>query len=156
MTQVPNYSSDSYSSDGYFAPEPQQRQPKPTQVYTLSDDQFRLLIMAKALANISRTSPPALNQLVSNLFAGRGRAYVLDLGNMRMLYRFEFLLQPYEIAIITQSGVIPHTSGVKCFYQHGVMQNYFGFKNPNPSKLNAYKPASFGCFFNTNNLLEMS
>ena len=128
----------------------------PTQVYALSDTQFRTLIMAKALANISRTSPPALNQLVTNLFAGRGRAYVLDLGHMMMLYRFEFLLNPYEVAIITQSGAIPHTSGVRCFYQHGLMQNYLGFKNSNPSKLNQYKPTSFGGFFSSDNLKAMA
>ena len=127
-----------------------------TQVYRLEDTQYRTLILAKALANICRTSPPQLNQLVTNLFKDRGRAYVLDLGAMSMLYRFEFLLTVWEIAIITQSGVIPHTSGVRCYYQHGMMQNYMGFKNPNPSKLNSYKPMKFGCFFDNRNLKVMA
>ena len=83
-----------------------------TQNYALSDTAYRQLILVKALANISRTSAPALNQLLQNMFAGRGRCYVNDQGGMQMRYTFEFVLTPYEFAIMTQSGALPRPAGV--------------------------------------------
>ncbi|WP_408443453.1 DUF2612 domain-containing protein [Paraburkholderia sediminicola] len=56
-----------------------------TQNYSLSDDAFRTLILVKALANITDGSIPSYNRLLQNLFAGRGRCYVNDLGNMRQV-----------------------------------------------------------------------
>lgn len=83
-----------------------------TQTYLLGDDAYRQLILVKALANISATTAPSLNQLLQNLFANRGRCYVNDLGNMQLRYTFEFLLTPLELAIMTQSGAVPRPSGV--------------------------------------------
>lgn len=45
---------------------------------TLTDEQYRLLIFAKAAANITDNSIPAVNQILMNLFPNRGNAYVLD------------------------------------------------------------------------------
>jgi hypothetical protein len=83
-----------------------------TSTYRLADDAYRQLILVKALANISATNAPSLNQLLQNMFAGRGRCYVNDLGGMSMRYTFEFLLTPYEFAIMTQSGALPRPAGV--------------------------------------------
>lgn len=76
------------------------------------DDAFRELIMLKALSNISESTSPAINQLLTNWMSGRGRCYVTDRGNMEMVYVFEFLLQPFEIAIIQQSGIFLRPAGV--------------------------------------------
>lgn len=83
-----------------------------TQTYRLSDDAYRQLILVKALANISATNAPSINQLLQNLFAGRGRCYVNDTGNMTLRYTFEFLLTPYEFAIMTQADALPRPAGV--------------------------------------------
>ena len=83
-----------------------------TQTYRLGDDAYRQLILVKALANISATNAPSINQLLQNLFAGRGRCYVNDLGGMALRYVFEFDLTPYEFAIMTQSGALPRPAGV--------------------------------------------
>ena len=118
-----------------------------TSNYELSDNAYRLLIFAKAAANICDGSIPAINQILMNLFPGRGNAFVTDgrnaptigtyfgfaegyaagfnqaqfgdflsfptlPGNMTMVYTFEFALQPFEIAIVTQSGVLPKPAGV--------------------------------------------
>lgn len=82
--------------------------------YALSDDAFRLLIYAKALANISNGSIPAINQILLNLFPGRGNCYVTDGGNMSMTYTFHFspALSAVEFAIVSQSGVLPKPVGV--------------------------------------------
>lgn len=46
--------------------------------YTLTDNQYRELIFAKALSNICDSSIPVINQMLMNLFPGRGNAYVTD------------------------------------------------------------------------------
>lgn len=83
-----------------------------TQNFTLSDDAFRTLIFAKALANISDGSIPSINQLLLNLFPNRGNCFVQDNGKMSMTYVFEFPLDPVEIAIVSSSGVLPKSTGV--------------------------------------------
>jgi hypothetical protein len=83
-----------------------------TSNYSLSDDAFRTLIFAKALANISDGSIKALNQLLINLFPNRGNAYVTDGLDMTMTYSFSFTLSPVELAIVSQSGVLPKPTGV--------------------------------------------
>lgn len=83
-----------------------------TQTYKLADDAYRQLILVKALANISSTDAPTINRLLQNMFAGRGRCYVNDLGGMMMRYAFEFQLTSYEFAIMTQSGALPRPAGV--------------------------------------------
>lgn len=86
--------------------------PSATRVYRLGDDAYRQLILIKALANIVTTNAASTNQLLQNLFAGRGRCYVNDLGSMQLRYTFEFALTDYEFAIMTQSGVLPRPAGV--------------------------------------------
>lgn len=80
--------------------------------YAQDDNAFRELILLKALSNISTSSAPAINQLLQNWMSGRGRCYVTDLGNMEMAYVFEFVLQPFEIDILTQGGIFLRPAGV--------------------------------------------
>lgn len=96
--------------------------------YNLPDDGYRTLILTKALANIVSTSSRSINKLLQNLFPGRGRAYVRDLGGMSMQFVFNFALTPVEYAILTQSGVLPHPAGV--FYSVIVVPvaHLFGFR----------------------------
>lgn len=79
---------------------------------SLTDDAFRVLIFAKALANISDGSIPAINQLLINLFPGLGNCYVTDGLNMTMTYTFEFALTDVQLAIVQNSGVLPKPTGV--------------------------------------------
>lgn len=81
-------------------------------VYYLSDTAYQSLILLKALSNISRATAPAINQLLLNWLGAGSRAYVIDLGNMEMGYVFEFTLEPYQLAIIQQSGIFLRPAGV--------------------------------------------
>lgn len=83
-----------------------------TDNYALSDDAFRTLIFAKALSNISNGSIQSINQILLNLFPGRGNCYATDEGGMEMTYTFAFELTAVERAIIGQSGVLPKPVGV--------------------------------------------
>ena len=98
-----------------------------TNTYRLADDAYRTLILAKALRNISRSDAKTANNLLQNLFAGRGRCYVNDLGGMEMRYTFEFQLTDYEFAIITQSGVMPRPAGVMAYILQVPNDGAFGF-----------------------------
>lgn len=112
-----------------------------TIAFELPDDAYRVLILTKALGNISATTAPALNQLLRNLFPGRGRCYVRDLGNMAMQFVFNFALTTVEFAILTQSGALPHPAGV--FYSVLVIrQGLFGFQGQGAS----VRPFNFGVF----------
>lgn len=86
--------------------------------YSLSDDAYRQLILTKAAANITDGSIPALNQLVLNMFAGRGDSYVEDLGGMAMRYTFDFAFTPVDVTLVVNSGVLPHPSGVAVSYSY--------------------------------------
>lgn len=82
--------------------------------YALSDEAFRLLIMAKAAANITDGSIPAINAILMATFPGRGRAWVADNLDMTLTYTFDFSppMTPVETAIVSQSGVLPRPTGV--------------------------------------------
>lgn len=114
-----------------------------TQAYELNDTAYRTLILTKALANIVATNAPSLNALLRNLFPGRGRAYVLDLGNMSMRFVFEFSLTNIEYAILTQSGALPHPAGVSFSVLVIPSVHLFGFQEAGPS---AY-PFDYGVFY---------
>lgn len=83
-----------------------------TSNFELADDAFRVLIFAKALSNISDGSIPSINQILLNLFPGRGNCYVTDGNDMTMTYMFVFTLTAVELAIVSQTGVLPKPVGV--------------------------------------------
>lgn len=112
-----------------------------TSNYALADEPYRLLILAKAAANITNGSIPAINRILMSLFPNRGNCFVTDgtppvdtfgfqeatnlsgfgqspfysgapLPNMVMTYTFNFALTPVELAIVQQSGVLPKPVGV--------------------------------------------
>jgi hypothetical protein len=81
--------------------------------FTLSDASYRKLLNAKALANITNGTIPALNQILITLFSGNGgNAFVTDTGHMTMTYTFNFVLSPVDAAIVINSGVLPKPVGV--------------------------------------------
>ena len=80
--------------------------------YSLSDDAFRQLIMAKAAANIWDGSIPGLNMILNLLFPGQGEVYVTDGLDMTMTYTFSWALTPVQTSIVINSGVLPRPSGV--------------------------------------------
>lgn len=94
-----------FNTDSFYTGDPT------TGNYALIDQAFRVLILAKALANISDGSIPGINQILINLFPGRGNCYVTDGPGKAMTYTFEFTLTPVEFAIVATSGVLPRPSG---------------------------------------------
>lgn len=87
-----------------------------TSNYRLSDDGFRQLIYAKALANITDGSVTSLNAILMTIFAGQGDAWVEESGGMSMVYSFNFIPTPVQISLIQNSGVLPRPAGVHVTY----------------------------------------
>lgn len=83
-----------------------------TDRYALSDDAYRLLIYAKALANISDGGCQSINKILLALFPGRGNCYVQDNGDMSLTYVFNFVLTTVEISIVSTTGVLPRPAGI--------------------------------------------
>lgn len=75
----------------------------------LTDDAYRMLLMAKAALNITDASIPSINAILLNLF---GQGYVIDNLDMTMAYHFPEALSPVETSIVFQSGVLPKPCGV--------------------------------------------
>lgn len=109
--------------------------------YVLDDPSFRTLILIKALANITDCSIPSLNALLSKLFAGRGRTYVIDHANMTMDMVFEFYLLPFEYAIVAASLAVPHPAGVLVNIVQIGAADIFGFNG------SSFQPFDQGTFF---------
>ena len=84
---------------------------------TLEDEMYRLLLLYKALANISSDTPAALNALLSTLVATGagglpGRAYVLEVAPMVIRLVFEDFLSPVQLAVFEAAGTLARGAGV--------------------------------------------
>lgn len=76
---------------------------------SLTDDAFRVLLMAKAALNITDAAAPSINRILLALF---GDGYVRDNLDMTMTYVFTVPLNPVQTAIVFNSGVLPRPCGV--------------------------------------------
>lgn len=94
--------------------------------YLLTDNDFRTVILVKALSNIIRATPQAYNRLLTILFAGQGMTYAIDGLDMSMRFTFNFLLSPINLAIIKQSGILALPTGVRADV-HVSLPSTFGF-----------------------------
>lgn len=79
---------------------------------TLTDAQFRPVVLAKAATNIWDGSIPGFNAILLALFQGRGTPWVVDNGNMSITLNFPFALTSLDLAIINNSGCLPQPTGV--------------------------------------------
>ena len=80
--------------------------------YALTDNAYRMLILTKAFANISNCAIPSYNKMLMGLFPGRGNAFVVDQGGMRMQLTFQFVLSAVEVNILKYSGAFSTPTGV--------------------------------------------
>jgi hypothetical protein len=86
--------------------------PTASNVYVLQDNAYRLLIMMKAASNITDGSLQDINRIVSTLFADRGAVSVVHVGTMHLRFVVEFVLQPFEKALLLMEDVPPKPAGV--------------------------------------------
>lgn len=80
--------------------------------YSVADDTYRLMILAKAALNITNCSIPSVNAILRALFPNYGNVYVRDNRDMTMTYVFSATPTKVDYAIVTQSGALPKPAGV--------------------------------------------
>lgn len=80
--------------------------------FQLTDPDFRQLILAKALSNVTDGSIPSFNAILLALFPLRGNCFIADPQNMTAVVTFQFTLNPIELAIVQQKDVLPYPCGV--------------------------------------------
>jgi hypothetical protein len=114
-----------------------------TNSYILTDDAFRLLILIKALSNISASASYNYNKILMQLFPNRGNAYITHVDTMQSRLVFEFQLQPFEIAILRDSGALSPPTGVNFDIMIISLPNVFGFAEAG----NMMAPFGHGAFF---------
>ena len=85
---------------------------------TLTDVQFRPVVLAKIATNVWDGSIAGFNKILLGLFQGRGTPWVIDNGNMSITLNFPFALTALDTAIITSSGCLPQPTGVVVNIQH--------------------------------------
>lgn len=86
-------------------------------VITLDDELFRLLLLYKALANISPSDAATQNKLLSVLIdtgvGGFGNvAYVLEIDTMVIRWVFEDYMTPLQLAVFKAAGTLARGAGV--------------------------------------------
>lgn len=104
-----------------------------TSTYTLGDVQYRTLIIAKAMTNITNLTAPSMNALIAYVFSLSGgvggilgqdvlpftlfnssqQIYVREMGAMAIEIVFIAVAPtPLQLAVILNSGVFPRPAGV--------------------------------------------
>ena len=79
--------------------------------YRLSNDDFRRVIKAKALANITGTTIPGIELVLKQLFSVRGKTKVRVVGFKELDYVFKFVPTDLDNAIITAPNLLPIPAG---------------------------------------------
>lgn len=92
----------------------------------LSDNAYRTLILSKAFSNISIATLPEMNQFLRFLFKDRGQAFCVNYRDMTIGITTTFPLEPFEIAVLSNTDVTPLPSGV-LMRVNQVVAPYFGF-----------------------------
>ena len=89
----------------------------PHTLITLDDENYRALLLYKALANISASDAATQNKLLNVLVASgigglSGAAYVLEVDTMVIRWVFESRLTPLQRAIFRVAGTLARGAGV--------------------------------------------
>lgn len=108
---------------------------------TDKDDEYRTLILAKALSNISSADAHSINTLLQTVFPGV-RCFVIDLGGMTMKYSFNSPLSDFQLAVMTQSGIMLRPAGVLATITATEFP-VFGFKQGGLDSFTGFNQAPF-------------
>ena len=85
----------------------------------LTDETYRRVVKAKAMANVWDGTIPGVNAILMALFPGYGNCYMADSGGMQIVYHFGAALSPVDYAIASQEGILPRPSGVSATIVQG-------------------------------------
>lgn len=112
--------------------------PIENQSISLSDENYRKLLIWSLLIFQTSVSCYDIDFLLNNFFENRGRTYVSEIFEsvMQLRYYFEFSLTPFEKSIIIESKILPIPTGVTFYYA----------EVPNPSEIIGFEGQELGNF----------
>lgn len=79
--------------------------------YILGDEAYRLLILTKAMANISTGSLPELNHMVNTLIPNVN-IYIIHIGTMRLRIVIQDVIKPFQKNLLIRGDLPPIPAGV--------------------------------------------
>ena len=82
-----------------------------TNTFILDNDDFRRVIKAKALNNISKTTIPGIDKVLDLLYGHRGVTYAKVTGNHELTYVFKFEPTDLDQAIASAPDLLPKPAG---------------------------------------------
>lgn len=82
-----------------------------TSTYILGDEDFRRVILAKALNNITVITIPSIERVLSLLFGHRGTSFVKVTGDFELTYVFNFDPTELDQAIVEAPDLLPKPAG---------------------------------------------
>lgn len=104
-------------------------------VYTLSTEQYRLLLKGRFLMFRKHGTVNQINAYLKLLFGAQGRAYVLDNHNMTTAYVFEFQPTEEQQFLFDNVDFLPRPAGVG--YEIRILPNIFlGFEGSDMETFN--------------------
>ena len=113
-----------------------------TEFYKLEDEPYRRLIYYKAMANISDSTIPSLNNLLRFLYEDNS-VYVLEIGAMQIRVVFERLINPYEYSIFNNYALLAKGAGVGVELYQIPVDDTFGFAG---SRKQSFNQGTFDVF----------
>lgn len=120
--------------------------------FTLTDEQFREVIKIRAFATTWDGCVTTLNTFLGELFADRGRVYMVDRLDMTaQVYVFTFFLEPWEKYLFLNNDVLPRCAGVGTAIYELIQDEHIGFQGSNFQPLPRYRngtPNSNAIFWN--------
>lgn len=79
---------------------------------TMDDDQYRTVILTKAITNLGNGSAKSINQALRFWFSGRSEVHIIDNLNMSVTAYFTFTPTEVEIALLNVGSILQIPAGV--------------------------------------------
>ena len=131
VTGIPNTQAQPFNNAPFFSKQV-------GNTFVFQDDAFRLLILTKAMANISEATLPQLNHMISMLLPN-ANVYVLHIDTMHLRIVIQDYLEPYQRILLTRGDLPPIPAGVG-FEVYELDPHTFGF---NGSRLEPFNQGVF-------------
>ena len=94
--------------------------------FRLSTESARILLRLRYYQLIGTCTPPAINRMLADVFAGYGLAFVLDNQDMTQTYTFTFALPSDLVFLFNNFDVLPRPAGVESDY-NVIINESWGF-----------------------------
>jgi hypothetical protein len=94
-------------------------------VYTMTDTEYRKMLLTKALANITPATAEGINVILKLIYSEQDNAFSVDLGGMDMQYKMLYRPEDWQYGIMLAGNIVPKPAAVGA--GTFTINEYFGF-----------------------------